>query len=191
MIVVFGGAFNPPTRAHYEIAKHVITTCDVDEFLFVPVGDQYAKAGLISARHRIAMLNLLCDSLEKASVVDIETKAHQVMKTYETLTVLKTQYPQQEIAFIMGADNLIDLADWYQYERLILHFKVMILNRDDANIHDIISSKFAEWRDRFLVIDEAPHLSISSSAYRASCKAEQDVLPEVSTYIKNNHLYGR
>ncbi len=31
MIVVFGGSFNPPTIAHYQIAKHILKQTDCCE----------------------------------------------------------------------------------------------------------------------------------------------------------------
>jgi len=191
MIVVFGGAFNPPTRAHYEIAKHIDATDDVDEFLFMPVGEMYPKKELASASHRTNMLTLLCKKLTKAQVSDIEVTASKPMKTFETLVELKKRYPNQDIAFIMGADNLVDLPNWYRYEDLIRDFKIIVLNRDDMDVRDIIASKFTSFKQNFLVIDGAPRLNISSSAYRNDPKFECDVLQSVSAYVREHHLYGR
>ena len=35
----YGGSFNPPTKAHIELAKKVIKECNLDKVIFVPVGD--------------------------------------------------------------------------------------------------------------------------------------------------------
>ena len=39
MIIIFGGAFNPPTRAHFEIAEKLIEKFNPDTFYFLPVGN--------------------------------------------------------------------------------------------------------------------------------------------------------
>ena len=39
----FGGAFNPPTVAHVELANYVRKYLDYDKVVFVPSKDKYIK----------------------------------------------------------------------------------------------------------------------------------------------------
>ena len=46
-IVLFGGSFNPPTIAHYEIIKYL--NDHYDEVLILPNGDSYTFAGKVKS----------------------------------------------------------------------------------------------------------------------------------------------
>ena len=75
MDIVFGGSFNPPTVAHFRIAKKVMSAYPSAAFYFLPTGQAYWKEGLIEDRHRLSMLELLCRRLgPRAAVSDIEIK---------------------------------------------------------------------------------------------------------------------
>ena len=70
--VIFGGSFNPPTVAHYEISKQIIEHFNVLDFVFMPTGNNYSKPELINASHRYKMLELVCKKLKNARVSDFE-----------------------------------------------------------------------------------------------------------------------
>ncbi len=100
MIVVFGGSFNPPTIAHYEIAMHILKQNFCKKFYFLPVGDAYPKRGLITAKHRVAMLELLCEKLPQASVSLIEVQSEKVLTTYETLSQLQKNIQKRRLPLL-------------------------------------------------------------------------------------------
>ena len=191
MIVVFGGSFNPPTIAHYEIAMHILKQNFCKKFYFLPVGDAYPKRGLITAKHRVAMLELLCEKLPQASVSLIEVQSEKVLTTYETLSQLQKKYPEEEIAFIIGADNLKDLPNWFQYEQLMKTFKLIVFKRDDIEVNQLISNQFPSFKDRFIVLDAFHQRDISSTMYRENPNLTDLVLESVDDYIKRHQLYGR
>lgn len=60
-IGIFGGCFNPPHKMHIEIASKLIKQGMLDKVVFVPTGNNYAKAELVDIEQRVAMLNLLID----------------------------------------------------------------------------------------------------------------------------------
>jgi len=190
MIVVFGGAFNPPTMAHYEIAKHVLGLSFVEQLLFVPVGDQYQKTELVPAFQRVEMLEILVKSLPNARISKVEVEAEHALKTIETLERLQLMHPSSDFAFVMGADNLYKLKSWYDYERLIGEFKMLILNRGEYDVRAFIDENFAMETERFIVVDDFSRIDISSSAYRADTTKTELLLSEIEIYIGENKLYG-
>ena len=133
MIVIFGGSFNPPTIAHYQIAKHILTQLNCQHFFFLPVGDYYPKKGLISSVHRVAMLKLMCQELKRASVSTIEVEANHVLTTFETLTQLQMKFPQETLAFVIGADNLEDLMN--EVENSVDEEIIEVYNRNILTIN--------------------------------------------------------
>ncbi len=191
MIVVFGGSFNPPTIAHYEIAKHILRQIDCDQFFFLPVGDQYPKKGLIASSHRVTMLQLVCEQLERASVSTIEIEANHVLTSFETLTLLKENNPTEEIAFVIGADNLEDLPNWAQYEQLIRNFKLIVFRRDDIDVDGIIARQFNRYKNQFIVLDSFGKMDVSSTQYRENLDRSNLVLECVDQYVKQHQLYRR
>ena len=191
MIVVFGGSFNPPTIAHHQIAKHILKQTDCEQFFFLPVGDQYPKKGLISSHHRVNMLNLVCEQLPRASVSMIEVEADRVLTSFETLSIMKKQYPTQDIAFVIGADNLKDLPNWVQYEQLIQQFKIIVFRRDDIDVDQSIKTQFGLYHDRFIVLNSFGKMDVSSTMYRENLNRSDLVLACVDQYVKEQQLYGR
>lgn len=191
MLVIFGGSFNPPTIAHYQIASHILKQLDCEQFFFLPVGDHYPKKGLISSKHRVKMLNLVCQHLNKATVSTLEVEADRVLTSFESLSLLQQRYPNKEIAFVIGADNLEDLPNWVQYEQLIEHFKLVVFRRDDIKVDEVIQQQFKHYEDRFIVLDSFDKMNVSSTEYRDNINRSDLVLPCVDEYVRQHQLYGR
>ena len=191
MLVVFGGSFNPPTIAHYQIAKHVNQQLACEQFFFLPVGNQYPKKGLVDSVHRIRMLNLVCQQLEATAVCQLETNCERVLTTFDTLKLLQKQYLNQEIAFVIGADNLKQLKTWTEFEKLVKAFKLIVFKRNDLDVEAMIQTEFANLQHQFIILESFGQMNVSSSLYRESLANEHLVLPEVSVYVKTHKLYGR
>ena len=189
MLAIFGGAFNPPTIAHYKVAKHVLKLPEVTSLRFVPVGDHYQKAGLIPAFHRERMLEIMTSGLPNMSVSNIEIKAKHPLKTIETLEIIQNEYPKESIAFVMGADNLCGLTNWYKYEQLVKRFKLIIVNRGEFDVNHYIKMNFPFAIDSFVVACDFEKINISSSEYRGDLTKDEFLLVEVEKYIKKHGLY--
>jgi len=188
MIVVFGGAFNPPTRAHFELMKTICNLSDVSRVILMPVGDQYGKAELIAASHRVKMLEILADKLNNVEVSRLEVDFSRTLKTLETLTLLKEVFPTESICFVMGADNLEELPTWYRYRELIQNFKILVVNRENSCISDYIKKLYPHDTGRFITLNDFSSLPISSSLFRKTYDSNL-VENEVFDYILKNNLY--
>ena len=189
MIVVFGGAFNPPTLAHKEIYHLIDQTIELDKFLFLPVSKKYSKATLIDDKYRVEMLKILTNNLDKASICKIETEDDQFLGTYQSLLRIKEDYPNQEIAFVLGADNLLHLNHWINAEKLLSDFKFIVVNRNNENVEEKIKNNplLKKYKDHFIVLKNYQS-NISSTLFRETLDSSY-VDEKVYHYIMKNDLY--
>ena len=189
MIVVFGGAFNPPTVAHFEVIKHLLKQPFINEVMLMPVGDHYEKPGMVSAEHRFNMLQEMVKNLLDVTTSDVEIKAPKALKTVETLEILNGLYPEEEFAFVMGADNLAQLSSWSQHERLVKNYKMIVLNRDQLDVHALIQSQFPAEVDQFIVVSDFAEMAISATDYRENPGKKELLCSGVAKYIEKHGLY--
>lgn len=189
MIVVFGGAFNPPTLAHLEIINYLVKLEDVNKVIIVPVGDMYEKLGLINATHRLKMLEIMTEEIDKVDISTIEIDAPHTYKTIETMNELQKVYPREKLAFVIGADNLEQLDTWSNYETLLENFNIFILNRNKIEIKSIIDCKFLKFENNFRHITDVDIAPISSTVFRSNSNKTGLVHEFVAAYIKKHRLY--
>ncbi len=179
MLLVYGGSFNPPTIAHYEIAKLLIEKYN-SKILFVPVGNSYNKDDLVSFEHRYNMLKLMISNLN-ADVLSLEDNSNY-LGTYELLSKLKTQ--DEELYFILGSDNLDYIEKWINAYKLISEFKFIVLTRNNYDC----KSKIAKLShpNNFSIFEV--NYEMSSSDFRKYYQKEL-ITTVVLEYIEENNLY--
>lgn len=195
-IVVFGGCFNPPLNSHFSLAEQLVNEYDIiEKLIFVPVSSKYQKTGLLNNEHRYNMLKLVCDKNEKFDVSRIEIDSIIQPNTVETLIEIQKQYPNNEIAFIIGSDNLKEIETWKKADELVKNFKIYVFERARDIAEEIInSSKFLKENEHtFIKAKNNITSNLSSTFVRGKIKEGKStryLLPdEVIEYINKNELY--
>jgi nicotinate-nucleotide adenylyltransferase len=194
-IVVFGGSFNPPTNAHFGLAEQILNDYEIEKLLFVPVGDHYAKPGLLPASIRLDMLREACKGEKGFEVSSVEVDSENQLPTIETLELLRNQYPNQDIWFVMGTDNLRDLPNWDRYEDILKDFYLLVLERGEDKATDIIQEHegIRSLKENIMIMNEEVRTTCSSTLVRNRLKEGKKVhylIPEaVHEFIKENNLY--
>ena len=79
----FGGSFNPVTKAHVDLALEIVKMFNMDKVIFVPVGDNYNKTGLIYEKHRYNMLKIATNGYKDLEISDIELNQDRNLTTLE------------------------------------------------------------------------------------------------------------
>ena len=189
MVVIFGGAFNPPTIAHREIYYHIQESVVLTQFIYLPVSNLYTKRSLASNFHRMQMIKLMIKDMPDVEVSSMEFDDSDYLGTYQTLLRFQEKYPKEEIAFVIGADNLEKLHKWINARSLLSEFKFIILNRKSTDISEYIENNpfLKEFKKQFFIL---PHfnMDISSTAFRETFNPKY-VTQEVYEYIIQNQLY--
>jgi len=189
MIVIFGGAFNPPTVAHREIYFHIKEHLPIEKFIYLPVSNLYTKRSLVSNPHRLAMLKLLTRDLPDVEVSTMEFDDSDYKGTYQTMLRFQEKYQDKDLAFVIGADNLVKLYKWINAKSLLNEFKFIVINRSKTDIISYIQNDafLKEHQDTFIILPDFDH-EVSSSAFRESFDPIY-VTNEVYQYIMENELY--
>ena len=188
---VFGGSFNPPHKMHLNIGLELVNKQYVDKVIYVPTGSKYKyKNNLIPDKNRLEMLNILTDKYEQLSVDDYELK-DEVVYTCETLAYFKELYPDDEIYFICGADNLSYIDKWKNGEEILNNYKIIAMKRKGEDIEELLK-KFVVYKNNIIVAN-VEQQDISSTDIRERLKENKEVLDvldkDVYEYIRKNELY--
>jgi nicotinate-nucleotide adenylyltransferase len=188
MVIVFGGAFNPPTVAHREIYFHIKKTIEFHKFVYLPVSNLYTKSSLISNFHRLKMLQLMVEDLDDAVVSELELNDTDFLGTYHSLLRIQELY-NEEVAFVIGADNLKNIHNWKNAMNLLSEFKFIVINRNKIDISNYIKNDkiLSSYEDHFIILPNF-NMNISSTAFRETF--DISYVPEkVYEYIMIHELY--
>ena len=190
-IGIFGGSFNPIHRMHERIGNELINKHYVDKIIIVPTGDHYSyKNNLANGIDRFNMIKLVCDKYENFSASDYELKDY-VVYTYDTLSYFHDLYPEDEIYFICGVDNLSYVDKWKNGLILLRNYKFLVINRNTNNLEELLN-KYKEYCSNIIVVPMDMD-NISSTYIRNGIKDDKDVSSsldeDVYKYIKKKKLY--
>ena len=190
-IGVFGGSFNPPHKMHLNIGLDLVNKQYVDKVVYVPTGSKYKyKNNLLPDKNRLEMLNILTKNQENLGVNDYELK-DKVVYTCETLAYFKELYPNDQIYFICGADNLSYIDKWKNGEEILNNYKIIVMKRAGEDIEELLK-KFEYYQENIIVAD-VEQQDVSSTDIREKLKNNENVLDvldkDVFEYIRTNKLY--
>lgn len=177
-IAIFGGAFNPPTLAHINLAKQILDNLsNIKKIIFVPVSTKYNKSGLAEDKDRFNMLKTICKEFNNIEVSDIELKSSRQLFTIETLDKIQEQNKNKKIFFIIGTDNLKQLDTWHNVDKLLEKYKVIVLKRNDDNISEIInnSNVLSNHRESIIELKNIKPINLSSTHIREKLKKGEDI----------------
>jgi nicotinate-nucleotide adenylyltransferase len=193
---IFGGTFDPPHVGHLILAMEAFDQLKLDRVLWVLAPNPPHKIGkkITDLETRIEMVRaaINSDPMFKFSNVDIDRPGpHYVL---DTMRILRDQYPQTHLAFIMGGDSLHDLATWHKPDDFINACDSLgVMHRPGEVINlDLLEKRFPGLSNKVEFI-EAPLLEISSNQIRSlvsTCKPYRYYLPiEVYQIVIKHKLY--
>ncbi|MDR0978893.1 MAG: nicotinate (nicotinamide) nucleotide adenylyltransferase [Lachnospiraceae bacterium] len=195
-IGLFGGTFNPPTTAHINLANKIIEELELEKIVFMPMGDSYKKEGIIEAKHRYKMLQIAVKGSAKLQVSDLEISTEKSLDAIDAFKLIQNEYKNNELFFIMGADNFKNIEEWKSSEELITNYNYIVIERENINLKDIISKSksLKENEKNFYIVENKEYESISASTIRKniqSIEIKKYVAEEILDYINNNGLYTK
>ena len=192
-IGIFGGSFNPPHKMHKRIAKELIRQGYVNKIIFVPTGTKYEyKNNLESNNTRYTMLSLMIENEKGLALSKYELQEKPVY-TYETLDHFKRRYPEDDIYFICGTDNLGYMDQWKRGDYILKNYKILVIKRATDEIEPLLE-KYKKYENN-IIVTSIKEEALSSTYIREEIKKKNRgnfkkyIDKKVYQYIRDNHLY--
>ena len=193
---IFGGTFDPPHIGHLILAAEAKDQLNLDFTIWVLTPDPPHKQGenISSIDHRLAMVELAIngDDAFSFSFVDIDRPGPHY--TVDTVRLLKQEYPNDALIYLMGGDSLHDLPNWYRAEELLDTLDgigVMRRPGDDIDLSRL-TRKLPHLNQKLSFVT-APLLEISAEQIRRRARQNRTyryyLLPKIYQYISANHIY--
>ena len=192
-IGIFGGSFNPPHKMHKRIAKELIRQGYVNKIIFVPTGTKYEyKNNLESNNTRYTMLSLMIENEKGLALSKYELQEKPVY-TYETLDHFKRRYPEDDIYFICGTDNLSYMDQWKRGDYILKNYKILVIKRATDETEPLLE-KYKKYENN-IIVTSIKEETLSSTYIREEIKKKNRgnikkyIDKKVYQYIRDNHLY--
>ncbi len=129
-VALFGGSFDPPHVGHQLAALYVLETFPVDELWLVPVFRHVFDKRLTPYRHRLAMCQLVGESLgPRVHVSTIEEELGGPSYTLHMVRRLQQKYPEVDFSLVIGSDLLKERERWYGWTELSTALPFLVLSR--------------------------------------------------------------
>lgn len=192
-IGIYGGAFDPVHKGHMFVAENATDIFDLDKIIFVPTFLSAYNKKLTDFRHRYNMLDLAIKGHDNFEISTLEYDKKNISYTVQTLKLLKEEYNDGILYFILGEDSLLDIENWWHYEELFLLSKIIVATRSD-DIDDldykikILKNKY----DADILKLNNKFYNISSTDIRNNIinnKKCEFIDLKVLSYIKEHNLY--
>ncbi|NMM26472.1 MAG: nicotinate-nucleotide adenylyltransferase [Glaciimonas sp.] len=215
-IVVLGGSFDPIHQGHIALAACFLRLLAPDELRILPAGNPWQKTqGLkASAQDRVEMARRAFAAADMPVVIDEQeirrtSASGEASYTLDTLRFLRAELgPDSSIAFLMGADQLLGLHTWHDWQKLFDYAHICVASRPGftLNMADLPSAVNTEFGKRIGTpeqIRNAAHgltclasglaVDISASEIRHALQhgsRPSALIPAVVLdYIQQHHLY--
>ena len=201
---MFGGAFDPPHKAHRALAEAALTQLGLDVLHILPTGQAWHKSRVLTpAEHRLSMCQLAFSDLPNTRVDGREIRRQGPSYTADTLQELGAEYPGAELFLVLGADQLLAFKSWVRWPDVLAQATLAVASRAtqigaDA-VHDQGEEMDLSGVDLPFRRLDMPLQNVSATAVRAQVgqpvgrsSALEVLVPEaVASYISQHFLYQK
>ena len=208
-LAILGGSFDPVHTGHVVIAKTMVDLLKPTQVRIIPSGWSWQKNPFqANSEHRLAMLLLAFKELAQETPLVID---QQEMKraelgiasySFDTLTHLRNEFgPSAALVFIMGADQLLQLQSWKNWEHLFDLAHIAVVSRPGFDLDSVDNMVAYEFKQRAGSLNElrtrafghtylCSNLAIDISSTQIRNGANRAMMPpDVLDYIRRHQLY--
>jgi nicotinate-nucleotide adenylyltransferase len=201
-ILLFGGTFDPPHRAHVQLPALVARQLGCGRIIYIPAAQSPLKSQtpLTAAEHRLAMLELAIADMPDAEISTIELDRGGPSYFIDTLRALRREIGEEvNLRFLIGADQALEFHHWKDWPDILNLATPAIMLRPPWTRETLREALRCQYDDdeaaRWLGwLVDAPRLEISATDIRhrlGQGESIEDLLdPLVIGYIRTHRLYS-
>lgn len=208
-VLLVGGTFDPPHRAHVELARRARDRrCATAGLVFVPAARSPHKSSgpLASDSERAAMLELAIESVKHAGVwTDEIDRSASGNPSYwiDTLERARSLVGDAWLGFVIGADQAVAFDRWRDARRILEYAEPVVLLREPWTSADVLLDAMRDaWSDAELerwasccvdvgTIDvSATEIRTLLHEDRENARLKSVLSPGVLGFIRERGLYG-
>ena len=131
-IGIYGGTFDPVHTGHLILARDAVELLGLARMVFVPAAISPHKLGRApgaSGVERLAMLRAAVADEPAFEVDALELDRPGPSYTFDTVTTLRARWPDAQLHYLIGADNVPELSTWHRADELRALARFVVFHR--------------------------------------------------------------
>lgn len=142
-VILYGGAFNPPTLAHQAILRACVEYARTRnaEVWVMPSGDRADKTISTSRELRMAYIATMLAAINtegvKTDILTSELDRAVQVETYDTVVELEHRFPDKQIRWVFGADSTETMGGWDHGDWLLENLDIIAIERVGSAINPL------------------------------------------------------
>ena len=164
-IGILGGSFDPAHKGHLAISKEAVKKLRLKKIIWaITKKNPLKKKSITSLSIRI---NQCKKFIEKKNYIKVKFY-EDIIKSNKTIDLVNylIRNKNNDIHFIMGADNLINFHKWHKWEKISQKCKIIVFDRHGYKKKSLNSITFKRLSKKNLKFIEFNKVNISSSKLR-------------------------
>ena len=126
---LLGGSFNPAHDGHRHVSHLALKCLRLNQvwWLVSPQNPLKPRAGMAPLDRRLADARATAGD-RRVVVTDLESRLRTTY-TFDTIRALLRRYPRTRFVWLMGADNLAQIPQWYRWQEIFHTVPIAIFDR--------------------------------------------------------------
>ena len=165
-IGILGGTFDPAHKGHLKISKESKRRFNLDKIIWaITKKNPFKIKSVNSLKSRITYAKKFTKKERFIKVRFYEKKINS-NKTIHLINYKKKKNNQNEIYFIIGADNLINFHKWYKWKSISKKCNILVFDRQGFGAKSLKSRAFRVLNKKKFKFIKFKKINISSSKLR-------------------------
>ena len=145
---MLGGSFDPAHPGHLYISNKIINILGLNQLWWLVTSQNplKKKEQITTLNQRLSSACLINNNY-KIKPQALEFKIRTTF-TYDTLSKLHTIMPRVNFYWIMGADNLCEMHNWYNWKKIFYICPIIIVNRKGFLYRSLQSKASGNFRNK-------------------------------------------